>query len=717
MKQLLQSSRTGATSVVDVPVPAVPSGFVLVRTIASLVSAGTERMMIQFAEKNLAQKAMARPDLVKQVLEKVSRDGLLTTLALVRERLDQPMALGYSAAGVVIAAGPDAAEFSPGDRVSCAGAGFANHAEVICVPKNLCVRVPDGVDWDAAVFATVGAIALHGVRLAELRLGERVTVIGLGLLGQLAVQLCRASGVRVFGIDPVKERRELALSLGADAAEHPDSATDAVRTWSGGIGVDASLITADASNNGPIELAGTICRDRGTVVAVGAVGMEVPRRTFFAKELKFLISRSYGPGRYDPEYELGGHDYPIGYVRWTERRNLAAFLDQVAVGGVDIAPMISHRFPIDRAGAAYELITGKTGEPFLGVVLTYPDEPVLARTIALRPAAPATAASPEARLAFLGAGGFATSTLLPAFKEAGGRMVGIVSRQGVSARASADRYQFEWCGTDEQRALTDPQVNAVVIATRHDLHARQALAAARAGKHVFVEKPLCLTDAELDELVAEFSRAGAPLLMVGFNRRFAPLAQKLAEHFTGAAEPLAIHYRVNAGFVPPDHWVQDPGVGGGRLIGEVCHFVDFSTWLARSVPQSVYVYTLPDSGRYRGDNMSVVIGYANGSNATITYVASGDKGLGKERVEVHAGGRSAVLQDFRKLETYHGGRRRVEQLRLKQDKGHRAECAAFVKAVTSGGTSPIPLEEIASTTRLTFRAVDSAREQRVIELR
>jgi predicted dehydrogenase/threonine dehydrogenase-like Zn-dependent dehydrogenase len=717
MKQLLQSSRTGATSVVEVPVPALPSGFVLVRTMASLVSAGTERMMIQFAEKNLAQKAMARPDLVKQVVEKIARDGLLTTAALVKERLDQPMALGYSAAGVVIGVGAGVGEFAPGDRVACAGAGFANHAEIICVPKNLCVPVPDGVDWDAAVFATVGAIALHGVRLADLRLGERVAVIGLGLLGQLTVQLVRASGASVFGIDPVADRAALAIAHGADGAAAPPEAEAAVRAWTQGVGVDAVLITADTSANDPVDLAGALARDRGSVVAVGAVGMNIPRRTYFGKELVFRISRSYGPGRYDPEYEIGGHDYPIGYVRWTERRNLAGFLEQVAAGRIDVSRIVTHHFPIDAAQAAYDLITAKTGEPFLGVVLTYPGEPARAQTIAVAPPSGtrrAVAGAP--RLGVLGAGGFATSTLLPALKATDARMVGIVSRQGVSARAAADRCGFEWCGTDEQRVMTDPEIDAVVVATRHDLHARQVLAAASSGKHVFVEKPLCLTDGELDEIAAAFDRPGAPILMVGFNRRFAPLAQTMKAHFAGAAEALSLQYRVNAGFIPADHWVQDPAIGGGRLIGEVCHFVDFAGWMFGSSPVSVYARALPDAGRYRRDNLAIVVSYANGAAASITYVASGDRALGKERIEVHAGGLSAVLQDFRTLDLYASGRRRRHRLRLKQDKGHTAECRAFVAALRDGVASPIPLADVVATTRTTFRAVESVEDGRVHEV-
>jgi predicted dehydrogenase/threonine dehydrogenase-like Zn-dependent dehydrogenase len=715
MKQVLQSSRTGEIRVLDVPVPAVPAGFVLVRTMASLVSAGTERMMVQFAEKNLAQKAMARPDLVRQVLEKVRRDGLMTTVNAVRSRLDEPMALGYSAVGTVIDAGPDVTDVKPGDRVACAGAGFANHAEVICVPRNLSVPIPDGVSFEDAAFVTLGAIALHGVRLAELQLGGQVAVIGLGLLGQLTVQLARASGCRVAGVDLLEDRIELARQLGADLAVTPSQGPDALRSWTAGIGVDAVLVTADTSSNDPIELAGVIARDRGTVVAVGAVGMAVPRRTYYPKELRFLISRSYGPGRYDPAYELQGHDYPLSYVRWTERRNLGSFLELVGAGLVKVAPLVTHRFPVSEATGAYDLITGKTPGTFLGVVLQYPSEPDLSQRIEVAAAAaPRTAASGS--IGVLGAGSFASGTLLPAFKQAGAAFRGIASRQGLTARTCADRFGFAFCTTEERQVLDDPATDTIVVATRHDLHARQVLAARAAGKHVFVEKPLCISEDEMRQLADAYAAPGSPLLLVGFNRRFAPLAQELAKFFADAGEPLAVHYRVNAGYIPPDHWVHDPAIGGGRVIGEACHFIDFIGWLVRSAPLRLTATALPDAGRYSGDNTVITIQYDNGSAGTLTYVASGDKALGKERIEVHGGSRSAILDDFRQLDLFRGGRHRVEKTRLRQDKGHAAECEAFVRAIREGRPSPIARDEIFQTTALAFLALESARRRETLEV-
>lgn len=712
MKQLLQSPRTGETVVADVPVPAVELGSVLVRTSASLVSAGTERMMVQFAEKSLIAKALARPDLVRQVVDKVRRDGLLATLNVVRDRLDQPMPLGYSAVGRVLEVGAEVTEFTPGARVACAGAGFANHAEFVSVPQTLCVPVPGAVPDEEAVFATLGAIALHGVRLADLRLGEFVVVIGLGLLGQPTAQLARAAGCRVVGVDLLADRNDLARRLGADLAVTPDAADETVRAWSNGHGADAVLITADAPGNEPIELAGTVARDRAVVVAVGAVGMAIPRRTFYGKELRFLVSRSYGPGRYDPSYEIDGHDYPIGYVRWTERRNLSAFLDLVAAGQVRVAPLITHRFAIESAPQAYEVITGKRAGPYLGVVLTYPGEAPVDRVVRLAPERRVTAEPRQTRLGVLGAGSFASATLLPALKEAGATFVGIASRQGLTARTCGRRFGFGYCTTDERQILEDASVSAIVVATRHNLHAAQALASREAGKHVFVEKPLCLTADELDRIARGFAEPDAPILMVGFNRRFAPLAQTMAEFLSGVREPLVAHYRVNAGFVPPDHWVQDPRVGGGRILGEVCHFVDFLGWLFRDRPSAVSAHALPDSGRYRGDNVVISLRYPNGCAGTITYVACGARDLGKERVEVHGGGRSAVLEDFRRLELFRGGTRRVHRSRLGQDKGHRAECVAFVRAIEQGTGSPIPLADLVATTRATIVAAECARTGR-----
>ena len=713
MKQVLQY-RSGV-AVEDVPVPAVPPGFVLIRTMASVVSAGTERATSEAVQKSLLQKAVDRPVLVRQVLERVAADGLSSTMESVRSRLDEPTAVGYSAAGEVIRAGADAAMFAPGMLVACAGAGFANHAEVLCVPRNLCVPVPAGVSAEDASFTTMGAIALHGVRLARIEVGATVAVIGLGVLGQLATQILNASGCRVLGVDLNMERIRLATELGADVATTPDRAADVSAALTHGVGVDAVLITADSKSDEPIHLAGELARDRGIVVAVGSVGLDVPRGVFYKKELELIVSRSYGPGRYDAGYELQGRDYPIGYVRWTEHRNLEAFLELVARGRVRPAPLVTHRFPVTSAADAYELISGTTHTPYLGVVLTYPEKSEVSSVVRNVASASqsANAAKTSPRLGVLGTGNFAKSVLLPALKVTGAHPVAIVGRQGLGAKVCAERFGFEYFGTDEARVLDDPTIDVVVIATRHNLHASQALAAAARGKDVFVEKPLCLTKPELDAIHRAFSAPSAPRLMVGFNRRFSPLGIQLKQFVREDRQPIIIGYRVNAGAVPADHWVRDPEVGGGRIIGEACHFIDFAGWLADAVPVTVAARSLGDA---KDDSMVIVITYADGSIATVSYVSGGDPAQGKERIEVHGGGRSAVLDDFRRLDLYGKHQRRSIRHRFSQDKGHRNECAAFIRALTRGEPSPIPLDQILASTGITFLAVESARSGEAIAI-
>ena len=478
MKQVVQ--REGRFSVEDVPTPALPAGFVLIRTRASLLSAGTERAVAQAAQKGLVQKAIERPELVRQVLQRVAAEGLSNTIEAVRGRMDEPVPVGYSAAGTVIRAGEDASVFKPGDLVACAGAGYANHAEVLCVPRNLCVAVPDGVTAEDASFGTVGAIALHGVRLARLEVGSTVAVIGLGLLGQIAAQICGASGCRVLGVDLQPDRVDLARQLGVDLATTPEDAVEMAASMTGGVGVDAVLITADTASNDPIELAGDLARDRATVVAVGAVGLKVPRPTYYNKELTLLVSRSYGPGRYDPEYELEGRDYPIAYVRWTENRNLGSFLDLVARGRIRVAPLVTHRFPLTSAVEAYDVISGGTHAPFLGVVLTYPDAPDLTQAIQRIPASASSTSAVKGerpRVGVLGTGNFAKSVLLPAFKAAGVRMAGIIGRQGLSAKVCAERFGFDYFGTDESKIFADQSIDA-----RRDRHAPRSPRAAGAGR-------------------------------------------------------------------------------------------------------------------------------------------------------------------------------------------------------------------------------------------
>jgi predicted dehydrogenase/threonine dehydrogenase-like Zn-dependent dehydrogenase len=718
MNQLLQSASDGSALVAEVPAPAIQPGCVLVRNAASVVSVGTERTAVDFARKSLLGKARARPDLVGKVLDKARAEGPVSALQAAFARLDQPLALGYASAGVVLEVGEGVEGVRAGDRVACAGAGYAAHAEIVCVPRNLVAPVPEGASLEHAAFATLGSIALHGVRLAEIQLGERVAVIGLGLIGLLTVQILRAAGCRVLGVDLDPDRVRLALEVGADAACAPAEAGAAAAALTGGSGADAVLVTAGTASNEPVELAGALARDRARVVVVGAVGMDLPRPPFFEKELSFRVSRSYGPGRYDPVYEEGGVDYPIGYVRWTENRNLSAFLELVASGAVRVEPLVTHRIPITEGARAYGLLAG--GEPALGIVLTYPDgvgDPRRRVAVEARRAGDsATVASVagEPGVAFLGAGSFATATLLPALKKAGGfRLTGVASARGPTAHHAAGKFGFRFAASSQDELLADPGTDLVAILTRHHLHARQIVAALGAGKHVFCEKPPCLSESELADIVraldAAAQAASPPLLAVGYNRRFAPMVRQMREHLAGAGEPLTLQIRVNAGRLPLDHWVHDPAVGGGRIVGELCHFVDLAAYLTGAVPVRVHARATPDGGRYREDNVVLTLGMSDGTVVSIAYVASGDRALGKERFELFGGGRSAVVDDFREMRLFGGGKRVSQRARLSQDKGHRGEWEALRHALVHGGPPPISLESLVATSLATFAAVRSLR--------
>ena len=719
MKQLLSSPATGVAEVADVPAPRLSAGMVLVRTAASLVSAGTERSSVEFSRKSLLAKARSRPDLVRKVLDKAATDGVLSALSAARTRLDQPTALGYSSAGVVIGVGEGVDGFRVGDPVACAGGGYASHAEIVRIPVNLVAPVPVGVPLEQAAFATVGAIGLHGLRVAEPQIGETVAVIGLGLIGLMVVQMAKASGCRVVGIDLDPRRVELARALGADLAlEGGGPATaDAVRALTGGLGVDAALVPAATASSDPVALAAELCRDRGRVVVVGAVGMDLPRPPFYEKELSFRVSRSYGPGRYDPLYEEAGVDYPAGYVRWTENRNLRAVVDLIAEGKLRIEPLISHRIPIADGARAYQVITGS--DPSLGVLLTYPEGPAdpgddrPSQRVDRVAGAASGAAAGGPGVGLIGAGLFATSTLLPAIQAAGGfRMVGVATATGVSGHHVAKKYGFGFATTDDREVLADPAVQLVAILTRHDLHARQIVAALAAGKHVFCEKPPALDEAELSDVVRAHDRAAGRLLAVGYNRRFAPMAAKLREVAAGLGEPILAHVRVNAGPLPASHWLHDPAIGGGRIVGEACHFVDLLSFLTGALPVRVSASGLPDGGRYRQDNVSLTLDFADGSVGTIAYVAAGDRAMGKERVELFGGGVSAALDDWRTLEVYRAGKADKDKSRLRQDKGHQAEWQAIRRALEAGGAPPIALESLIATSLATFAAVRALKSGR-----
>ncbi|NOY99264.1 MAG: Gfo/Idh/MocA family oxidoreductase [Chloroflexi bacterium] len=709
MKQLIQNMKTGVAAVEEVPIPTPRAGMALVRTAASLVSAGTERMVVEFAEKSLLGKARSRPDLVRQVLDKARREGLISTVQAAFNRLDQPMALGYSSAGVIEALGEGMDGFHVGQRVACAGGGYAVHAEYGVVPRNLLVPIPDDLDFESAAFATLGAIALHGFRLAEPQLGENVVVIGLGLLGLLTIQIAAAAGCRVLGVDIDPQRVALATQLGVEACSR-DQAESATQAITANRGADVVLICADTSSNDPVELAGVIARDRGRVVATGAVGLHIPRKIYYEKEISFINSRSYGPGRYDASYEESGRDYPIGYVRWTEGRNIEAVVELMAAGKLDVKPLITHRFPIERAAEAYDIITGKKEEPFVGVLLAYPgtvEKSAGSRVVRFSPPASKPA---SCKLGVIGAGNFANAVLLPAIKKVDGiELVGIASAGGLHAAYSAKKFGFAYAAGSEEEILNDPNINTIAILTRHDSHADLAVRALQAGKHVFVEKPLAITSDQLSVISDQLLNTDHCLLTTGFNRRFAPLARKLRAFLADRREPLYAHYRVNAGYIPLNHWLHDPDQGGGRIVGEGCHFIDFVTYLVGSAPVSVAARALPDNGKYRDDNVTMTFTFPDGSIGVVDYLANGDKAFPKERVEVFCGGRVAALDDYRSLEMVHDGRRKVVRSRLKQDKGWFNEWQAFVRAIAAGGEPPIPYEQLIGVAKASFAVVESVR--------
>lgn len=700
--------RDGKAIVEEIPVPTARAGMALVKTEASLVSAGTERMVVEFAEKSLVGKARSRPDLARQVIEKARREGLITTVQAAFNRLDQPMALGYSSAGAIVELGKNMDGFHVGQRVACAGGGYAVHAEYAVVPRNLLTPLPESVDFESAAFTTLGAIALHGFRLAEPQIGETVAVIGMGLLGLLTAQIAAAAGCRVLGIDVAPERITLASSLGLQACLR-DGAEDSALAFTANRGFDNLIICADTSSNDPVELAGELARDRAKVVATGAVGLTIPRKVYYEKELSFINSRSYGPGRYDAAYEEDGQDYPLGYIRWTEGRNFEAIVDLLASGKLQVQPLITHRFPIETATEAYDVITGKKEEPFLGVLLRYPFD-ASSRSTVIRFDSSTGQRQNGITLGVLGAGLFANATLLPAIKKVDGiELVGIASAGGLHAQRAAKKFGFAYAASNDEEIINDSNINTVAILTRHDSHAELVVKALQAGKHVFVEKPLALDSDQLSAISKVLSADGSPLMAVGFNRRFAPLAVRLAAHFAHRTESLYAHYRINAGYLPLNHWTHDPEQGGGRIIGEGCHFIDFITFLVGAAPVSVSAVALPDGGKYREDNVSMTFTFPDGSIGVVDYLANGDKSFPKERIEVFCCGRIAVLDDFRKLEMVHDGRRKT--VKGAHDKGWKDEWDAFAKAIREGGQPPIPYEQLIGVTKAAFAAVESLRTQ------
>lgn len=698
MLQLVQNRKSGAVELVEVPAPVCGPRSVLVQTLASAVSAGTERHMLKLGRQSVVRTAWERPDLVARVVSKFEREGLAATIRAVKDKTEQTVALGYSSCGRIIETGAEIADLRPGDLVACAGQDYASHAELIAAPRTLVARAPDGVAPEQAAFAALGAIALEGVRLSHAAIGETVAVIGLGLLGQITVQLLLAAGCRVIAIDLDPTRVEMARSAGATVAvtngQLPESNPAAVA--GNPYGADAVLITADSSSSAPIDLAAQLARERGRVVAVGLVKTDLPRYEFFRKELEFVVSRSTGPGRYDPSFEIEGRDYPYAYVRWTETRNLEAFLDLLARGRISLGSLITHRYPFSEAPAAYKLLLGD--EPRMGIVFEFPSESAsLSRHMALA----SRQSQPTASLSvgFIGAGSFARNVLLPALAEHEGvRRTALASAGGVRAREVAEKFAFETVSTSAAAILAQPEINTVFIATPHSTHGALVCQALEAGKHVFVEKPLCVRTEELESIVEVHQRAGR-ILMTGFNRRFSPFAEQARELLRSRTAPLSFDYRVNAGPLPPDHWLSRPEEGG-RIIGEVCHFIDLVSFLAGSLPARVYA-----SGSAQGD-VQLDLALDDGSAGVIRYLTTNHAPLSKERLEIFAPDVVIEMDDFLSAVVHsHGRRQRWKWGR--QDKGHRAEIAAFLQAVQQGGPAPIAFESIVRVTQATFAAMRS----------
>ena len=689
MKQVLQYLNNGDTVVEEVPVPLARAGRLLIRTTASVVSPGTERMLIEFGKANLLDKARQQPDRVRMVLDKIRTDGLAPTLQAVRAQLDRPLPLGYSNVGTVIEAGEGVTGFAVGDRVVSNG----HHAEVVSVPANLCARVPEGVESEQAAFAVIGAIALQGLRLAAPTLGESVVVTGLGLVGLLTVQLLRANGCRVLGIDFDAKRAALARSFGAETCV-PSAGEDplvAARAFSQGRGVDGVLITAATQSDEPVHQAAQMCRKRGRIVLVGVAGLKLSRADFYEKELTFQVSCSYGPGRYDPAYEQKGQDYPLGYVRWTEQRNFEAVLDLMASGALDPRPLITTRVPIAEAVSAYAKLEGSDA---LGIVLDYPQPEVAVlahpRRVSLQPAKVAPAPSVAAGspgISVIGAGNYASKVLLPALRKAGANLRVLVSEGGVSSVHSGRKFGFACAATDPAAALDDPETRAVVIATRHDTHAHYVIEALKRHKHVFVEKPLAINHEQLDAIVAAREAAIAegfePIIVVGFNRRFAPHTLKMKELLSTLREPKVFIMTVNAGEIPADHWTQDPKVGGGRIVGEACHFIDLLRFLADSPIRKVHAVRMGEAPgvAVRDDKATITLEFEDGSFGTIHYLANGHRSLSKERLEVFCAGRVLQLDNFKALRGRGWVGFSTSHL-WAQDKGNNVLAKEFAAALT-----------------------------------
>lgn len=706
MKQIIQDLKSGATVLEEVPVPQVKSGCVLIQTTRTLVSLGTERMLVEFGKANLIDKARQQPDKVKQVLDKIKTDGLQPTLEAVFNKLGQPLPLGYCNVGKVVAVGRGVTEFVVGDRVASNG----NHAEYVCVPKNLVAKIPDNVTDEEATFTVIGSIGLQGIRLLNPQLGECVVVIGLGLIGLVAVELLRANGCKVIGIDFDQQKVDIAKDKGIYAI-NPKSGIDPVKyveEMTGGVGADGVLITASAKGDEVIHQACQMSRKRGRVVLVGVIGLNMRRDDFYKKELSFQVSCSYGAGRYDEEYENKGHDYPLAYVRWTEKRNFETILGAISSKALDVQPLITEVVDL----ADYSEIYGdmrKHGS--IASILKFPVNSTIERVV---PIGEKRVMVGNGKLGIIGAGNFASATIIPALQKVNAPIKYIASAQGLTAKVLAKKAKAENATSDYHVMLSDPEVNTVLITTRHSMHASMVIEALEAGKSVFVEKPLCLNEEELQSIEKVYMNANDRVtLTVGFNRRFSPFAEKMKTLLGGG--PKNIVATMNAGYIPPEMWVQDMEVGGGRIIGEACHFIDLCSFLADSRVIAVCMNALGENPQENTDNVSILLKYENGTNAVVNYFANGSKSYAKERVEVFSQGKVLVLDNWRKLEGY--GVKGFSKMTGTMDKGHKRQFALLNERVLKGGEALIPYESIVNTTRASFACIESLKKKAWIEVR
>lgn len=721
MRQIIQNYKTGELQLVEVPSPSIKRGFVLVKNVASLVSVGTEKYMLEMAKKSLLGKAIARPDLLKQVIAKLKTEGFIETYRAVMARLDNPVPLGYSSSGVVIDVGEGVEEFKKGDRVACSGSGYASHAEIICVPENLCVKIPNNVDFESASFVALGGIALEAIRLVNPSLGDKVAVIGLGLLGQIAVQLLKASGCHVFGIDISEEKVRMAIENGCEAGA-VSGKEDIIRSAKSFTpeGFDSVIIMAATKSNEPLEIAAEIAREKAKIIACGLVGLEIPRKIFFEKELEFAVSRAWGAGIFDPLYTEKNFDYPYAYVRWTAKRNMEEFLYQISKGNVNVKKLITHRFNIEDALKAYEMVL-KGEKPYMGVILEYPSESkeetetkIYLSNLSLMDKKDKKGGPIKPVIGFIGAGLFATGTILPILKRIKDvRLKGVATATGYKAEHVAKKFGFEYFTTDYAQILKDDEINLVFIMTRHGSHAHFIMEALKAGKNIFVEKPLCISREQLEEITEVYhsiiNNGNTPIFMVGFNRRFSPFAIWLKEKFRFVKSPLLIHITVNAGYVSPDNWIYDPEEGGGRIIGEVCHFVDLVQFFTDSGPAEVIAKNLNSNVYKASDNVSVILKMKNGAIGSILYTASGDKRYPRERIEIYGGGAVGVIDNFKKAEFFYQGKRKEIKNWFQVDRGHKREMEILINALKEG-KNPVSFEEYVCTT-LTTIAIDSLREK------